>query len=132
VKNNRPYNCLLFQTHYGYFICVPYRTNIRHSYAYKFKNSARSQQHASGIDYMKMVIIKNPAFVTANDALVDNDEYIETVQNIDIIKQEALGYLEDYIEYMQGASSLSNEEFRRRYRFSPLQYFHNELGLTSK
>lgn len=23
-KNNRPYNCLLLQSHYGYFICIPY------------------------------------------------------------------------------------------------------------
>ncbi len=41
-KKQRAYNCILFQTHYGYFICVPYRTEISHKYAYHFKNSARS------------------------------------------------------------------------------------------
>ena len=25
-KQQRAYNCLLFQSHYGYFICVPYRS----------------------------------------------------------------------------------------------------------
>lgn len=34
-KNNRPYNCLLFQTHYDYYICIPYRTEISHSYIKK-------------------------------------------------------------------------------------------------
>lgn len=29
-KNDRPYECILFQTHYNYFICVPYRTEITH------------------------------------------------------------------------------------------------------
>lgn len=24
-KNQRAYNCLLFQTHYDFFICIPYR-----------------------------------------------------------------------------------------------------------
>ena len=27
-KNQRAYNCLLFQTHYDFFICIPYRTEM--------------------------------------------------------------------------------------------------------
>ena len=46
-KRQRAYTCILFQTHYGYFICVPYRTEIPHKYAYHFKNSKRSQAHKS-------------------------------------------------------------------------------------
>ena len=29
-KNQRAYNCLLFQSHYDYFICIPYRSEITH------------------------------------------------------------------------------------------------------
>ena len=36
-KDNRPYNCLLLQSHYGYFICIPYRSHINH-----IKNDAQS------------------------------------------------------------------------------------------
>ena len=43
-KRNRPYNCLLIQSHHGYFICIPYRSNINHKYAFRFKNSIRSQR----------------------------------------------------------------------------------------
>ena len=65
-KNNRPYNCLLFQTHYDYYICIPYRTEISHSYAYRFKNSKRSRKHKSGLDYTKIVIINNSFFFNRN------------------------------------------------------------------
>jgi len=39
-KNQRAYNCLLFQSHYDYFICIPYRSEITHKYAFikKIKN----------------------------------------------------------------------------------------------
>lgn len=66
-KKQRAYNCLLFQTHYDYFICIPYRTEIRHDYAFHFKNTMRARKH--------------------------------------------------------------KKEFERRYGFSPLKYFHKELGI---
>ena len=40
-KKQRAYNCILFQTHYDYYICVPYRSEISHTYAYLFKKSVR-------------------------------------------------------------------------------------------
>ena len=30
LKKKRAYNCILFQTHYDYYICVPYRTEVSH------------------------------------------------------------------------------------------------------
>ena len=36
-KFGRPYNCLLIDTHYDYFICVPYRSYINHKNAFMFK-----------------------------------------------------------------------------------------------
>ncbi len=62
-KNDRPYNCLLLQSHYGYFICIPYRSNIQHKFAFKFKNSERSKKTKSGLDYSKMVIIKDKEYI---------------------------------------------------------------------
>ena len=44
-KKERRYACLLIQSHYGYFICIPYRTEISHKYAYHFRKSSRSQKH---------------------------------------------------------------------------------------
>lgn len=58
-KKERGYACLLIQSHYGYFICIPYRTEISHKYAYYFRKSSRSQEHRSGLDYTKIAIIKD-------------------------------------------------------------------------
>lgn len=126
-KRKRAYNCILFQTHYGYFICVPYRTEITHAYSYRFKRSARSKMHKSGLDYTKTVIISNARFIDSKEALVDKDEYKETMRNLNRIKEEALQFVEDYVAHMKGIKFLSPEEFRRRYTYSPLKYFHNEL-----
>lgn len=128
-KRQRAYNCILFQTHYDYYICVPYRTEITHQYAYRFKKSARSRAHKSGLDYTKIVIISKNEYIDNIDAIVDKDEYNETMTNLKRIKREALEYVEDYVGYMNGTKVLSPQEFRRRYNYSPLQYFHNELGI---
>jgi len=57
-KNKRAYNCLIFQSHCHYFICVPFRSEITHKYAYKFKGTKRSMMHKSGLDYSK-IFFKN-------------------------------------------------------------------------
>lgn len=77
-KKNRPYACLLIQSHYGYFIAIPYRSHINHKYAYRFKKSRRSQRARSGLDYSKVVIITNVDYIGAEDAIIDQDEYKET------------------------------------------------------
>lgn len=128
-KKARGYNCLLFQTHYEYFICIPYRTEIQHRYAYKFKNSYRSQKHNSGLDYSKMVIIKDADYLDDKKTLIDRDEYKETMINLGKIKKDALKFLEEYINHMQGQKLLHTKEFTRRYQYSSLQYFHSILGI---
>ena len=128
-KKQRAYNCILFQTHYGYFICVPYRTEISHKYAYHFKNSARSIMHKSGLDYTKIVLITDTRFIDTQDALIDKDEYNETMVNLEKIKAEALAFVEEYVSHIKGEQLLHQKEFKRRYLFSPLKYFHAEMGV---
>lgn len=128
-KRKRAYNCLLFQTHYDYYICVPYRTEITHKYAYHFKNSLRSKAHKSGLDYTKIIIINNGEYIDSKDALVDKDEFNETMIHIDRIKKEALKFVEDYVSHVKGLAMIQPQEFNRRYNYSPLQYFHKELGI---
>ena len=128
-KRQRAYTCILFQTHYGYFICVPYRTEISHKYAYHFKNSKRSQVHKSGLDYTKIVILSDTKYIDKKNALIDKDEYNETMIYLEKIKGEALKYVEDYIAHIKGQNMLHLREFKRRYEFSPLKYFHAEMGI---
>ena len=128
-KRQRAYNCLLFQTHYNYFICIPYRTEIRHSYAFHFKTTERARIHKSGLDYSKIVIIDKTQYIDSVDAIIDKDEFNETMVNLEKIKKEALDFVEDYVAHMRGVKRLHKREFDRRYGFSPLKYFHKELGI---
>ena len=129
-KKNRPYNCLLIQSHYGYFICIPYRSHIRHKYAYHFKNSIRSINNNSGLDYTKIVIVKNKAYIGISDAIIDADEYKETRDNIKFIKNDAQSYIDNYVNHICNNSHINDQrKFNRIYGFSTLKYFHEELGI---
>ncbi|MBQ8279216.1 MAG: hypothetical protein IJZ23_05190 [Roseburia sp.] len=128
-KRRRAYNCLLFQTHYDYFICIPYRTEILHPYSFHFRKSERSRKHKSGLDYTKIIIIKNLDYIDSKDALIDKDEFNETMIYLERIKEEALNYVETYVNHKNKKRMLHGAEFERRYRFSTLQYFHKELGI---
>ena len=128
-KRKRGYSCLLIETHYDFFICIPYRTEIHHKYAYHFKNSKRSKRHHSGVDFTKMIIIKNPEFIDYKEAEIDPDEYAETRKKIYEIVKKALRFLDDYIMHNKGEKLLNQREYDRRYKFCSLKYFHKELGL---
>ena len=65
------------------------------------------------------------------DALIDKDEYNETVKNLDKIQQDALKYVENYVSHITGNKSMHPAEFKRKYGFSTLQYFHQELGISN-
>ncbi len=104
---------------------------MTHSYGYKFTTSVRSQTHKSGLDFTKIVIITNPDYISANDSMIDQDEYNETRNNINKIVMGASNFINDYINHVTGVALLSNQEFKRRYQYSPLKYFHTELGISS-
>ena len=128
-KKQRAYNCLLFETHYDYLICIPYRTEIRHSYAFHFTMTARSKARKSGLDYSKIVIIAKTEYIDTVQAIIDKNEFHETMVNLKRIKKEALDFVEDYVAHVKGITRLHKREFDRRYGFSPLKYFHIELGI---
>ncbi|MCI8353768.1 MAG: hypothetical protein HFI47_01605 [Lachnospiraceae bacterium] len=129
-KNNRPYSCLLVQSRYGYFICIPYRSHINHKYAFKFKNSIRSKRTKSGLDYSKIVIIRKSEYIGTIDAMVDKDEFNETRDHIEYIKNDAQRYIDNYVNSVLGKSEkYDKKEFERVYKYSTLHYFHNELEI---
>ena len=131
-KDSRPYTCLLLKTHYDFFICIPFRTDIRHKYAYHFHSSRRASAHHSGLDYTKMVLISDASFIDSAPAVVDQDEYVELRSNIEKICKKALIYLEDYIAFINGKHVIDSEEFFRRYRYSALPCFHDILFHSSQ
>lgn len=126
-KNLRAYACLLVDYH-DFFICIPYRTNILHKNAYHFKYSKRSVHNKSGLDYSKIVIIKDTDYIENIPAVIDKDEYNETMININKIVGDAVDYVETYIKHISGKNRLHPREYIRRYRYSTLLYFDEILN----
>lgn len=129
LKHGCPYTCLLIDTHDGFFICVPFRSSISHNTAFLFKNTRRSKKSRSGLDYTKMVPIKGGDYIDDVAAIVDNDEYVETLQNIERIDADVNRYISDYCKHIKGKYKLAERDFVRRYKYSTLPYFHDILGL---
>lgn len=132
VKKGRPYSCLLLDYIDGLFICIPFRSHVRHKYAYHFKNSVRSKQSQSGLDYTKIILIKNNDYINDTTlAIVDLDEYKETVQNLSRIAREVYKYISDYKDDLNGISKLHPKEWQRRYGMSTLPYLDEFLKETT-
>lgn len=62
-------------------------------------------------------------------AIIDADEYAETMQNMNIIGHDANKFVQDYVNHCTGIQPLNRHEYQRRYEFSPLKYFHEQLGI---
>ena len=130
-KADRPHYCMLIDIYCDYFICLPFRSYIYHTNAFMFKNTKRSQQRHSGIDYSKMIIIKDLNYLNSSNVVIDKDEYLQTIKFTPTIVSESVQYLNDYIAYINGSALLSEREFEKRYKFSTLKYFHDILGLSN-
>ncbi|MBQ9437971.1 MAG: hypothetical protein IJU50_06525 [Lachnospiraceae bacterium] len=128
-KHERGYSTLLVDTHSDYYICIPFRSEIGHEYAYKFRHSIRSQRSHSGLDYTKICIINDGNYIDEKPAVVDQDEYREMRDNIETIVDEAVSYINVYIDHVKGISRLNNRQYRKKYWYTTLKYFHAELGI---
>ena len=129
-KRGRPYTCLLIDSHDGYFICVPFRSSIGHKNAFMFTKTLRSRKMKSDLDYSKIVIVKNSAYLDSSiTAIVDQDEYAEMMRNISRIVREANDYVNTYIQHIKGTSPIHPRTFLRKYQYTTLSYFHDLMGI---
>ena len=78
TKENRPYVVLLVNINDIKF-AIPLRTNIRHSYCYKFKTSDRETDSITGIDYSKAVVISKDSYL-GEVTDINDKEYLELQQ----------------------------------------------------
>lgn len=76
-----------------------------------------------------IVIITKSEYIDTKDALIDKDEFNETIKYLDRIKEEAMTFVEEYVQHVSGSRKMDPREFKRRYTYSPLIYFHQELGI---
>ena len=128
-KAKRPYTCLLIDTHQDYFICIPFRSHVSHNNAFHFKKSKRSARSRSGLDYTKTALISNPDYIDSTPAVIDKDEYNETMKNISKIIKDVTAYIDCYIKHQKGIDTLHPKEYARKYSYSTLPYFHDILRI---
>ena len=123
-KGSRPYIVLLFQIKNNTF-ALPFRTNIRHTNCYKFRQTSRNTDSATGIDFSKAVIINDEEYI-GDFATIDEKEYVELNDRFFFIQKKFQTYLEGYCKFANGKG---NEYQSRKYIFTTLKYFHDELGI---
>lgn len=121
-KTTRPYMVLLIEL-YGNTFAIPFRTNIRHNQCYKFKNSGRPSDAVTGLDFTKAVIVNNPDYI-GTSTTIDNKEYIELSKKYYFIIKKFKNYVDGYIDFINGRS---NEFSEKKYKFSTLPYFKDEI-----
>ncbi|MBQ8133091.1 MAG: hypothetical protein IJ192_01560 [Clostridia bacterium] len=130
LKNGRPYSCLIIDMHEDYFICIPFRSHISHDNAYIFHETIRSRHTRSGLDYSKVVLIKDNDYIdSSRTVVVDQDEFTEAQRNMERIVSDITEYIDNYINHISGSTVLHPREFNRKYKFSTLKYFHDILKL---
>ena len=122
-KAGRPYLSLIIEYNEKIF-AIPFRTNIKHKYAFVFKTSTRTNNEKDklpGIDFTKAVIIQESDI--ERHCAIDKNEWIELNKNLDTITK-------NFIEFIQKFKrSLKNSSFEKlpEFKFSSLQYFTNDL-----
>ena len=129
-KSDRPYTCLLVDCHCEYLICIPFRSSIKHNEAFHFSGTNRSKKSRSGLDYKKVILIKNEKYINSANAVVDADEYTMMVKNIDKIVREINQYIGTYISHVKKSQILHEREYNRKYGYSTLPYFHDILEIA--
>ena len=124
-KTHRPYIVLLIKVDKNIF-ALPMRTNIKHSSCYKFHYSSRPTNSVTGIDFSKAVIVNNASYI-GEVAEIDNKEYVELNDRISFIISKFCTYIKGYHTYVAGKA---NEYQAKRYKYTTLKYFHDELGIS--
>lgn len=128
-KSDRPYNILLIEYSNLIYIGLPFRSNMKHTNGFHFKQSSRDQAKNPGLDYSKMVIINNYEYI-GKPSTVDSQEFNEMLNNINKIIREARNYIINYENHVTGKKTLHSRAYERKYKMSTLPYFHEELGLN--
>ena len=114
---NRPYLVLLVKIKNQTF-GLPFRSNIKHKYAFMIKNSRGLKE---GIDFSKAVILQKDDI--GRNARLKSGNLKEVQKHIDLIIKMFKNYLNKYIE---ACKTLKRNEYQERiFKMSTLQYFVN-------
>ncbi len=125
-KEFRPFLVLLVKIENNTF-AIPFRTNIKHKYCYKFSNSNRNTLTSTALDYSKAVIVNDTRYI-GDSATIDQKEFVELSSKSIFIINKFKNFVLKYKKIMLEPAKYPYE-FDALSKYSTLKYFHNELGL---
>ena len=126
-KLNRPYLVLVFKVENNTY-AIPFRTNVSHKACYRFKNSSRDTHSFTGLDYSKAVVVNDDRYI-GTAAFIDEKEFLELNRKYYFIIKQFSAYVSGYKKYVAGEL---DDFSSKKYRYSTLQYFHSEIGISVK
>ena len=107
---------------------IPFRTNVSHKACYRFKNSSRDTHSFTGLDYSKAVVVNDDRYI-GTSAFIDEKEFLELNRKYYFIIKQFSAYVSGYKKYVAGELDHFSS---KKYRYSTLQYFHSEIGISVK
>lgn len=121
-KQNRGYGLAFIETDHHTF-AIPLRSNLNHPNGFKTVLD-RETKSWNGLDYSKAIVVQEADLNTTAFKPRDGREYDKIQKNKDKIKAEFIQYLDEYIQAVR-----SQQPLDRKFKFTTLQYFHQDLGL---
>lgn len=121
LQKNRGYGVITITVRNMTF-AIPLRSNLNHPNGLK---TIKVGPFWNGLDYSKALLVEDADFRQESFVLREQKEYDKIIKNKDKVFKEFCEYLSEYIEY----ASAEERVFNRKFQFTTLQYFHNELGI---
>lgn len=123
LKESRPYLILVIE-YKGLRFGIPFRTNIKHRFAYKFKNTGRDTEFSTGLDFSKAVLIKDLKYL-GRQGYVDQLERNELNSHYKEIKEKFSYYLNNVIKSLN--NEIKDKYFAKQLSSSTLVYFKDDI-----
>lgn len=95
-KESRPFLVLLIKIKDLTF-AIPFRSNVRHDYCYKFKNSTRDTETSTALDFSKAIVINDEKYLETF-ASIDKKEYVELNSKFYFIFHKFENFVYKYIK----------------------------------
>ncbi|MDT3309714.1 type III toxin-antitoxin system TenpIN family toxin [Shewanella vaxholmensis] len=122
LQKNRGYGIIAI-TVSGITFAVPLRSNLNHPNGFKTILVGKSW---NGLDYSKALLVEEADITQESFQLREQEEFDKIIKNKDKIIKDFSKYVADYIVYASSADKVLD----RRFQYTTLQYFHNELGIV--
>lgn len=125
-KVNRPY-CIVVIRVNNIDVGIPFRSNIKHKYAYYTERKQEGNLSRAGLDYTKAVVINTSEDIdTTRKAQIRKEDY-KVLLGKDYLVQK--GFEKFLAKYKEAVKYPDRDENKIILANSALQYFHRELGI---